>query len=355
MHRRFSLLMIFCAFVLLSTGSANAYPITYTLVGVQLSDGGTASGSFVFDPATGLYSAVNITTTTGTARIGATYNYVCGQDVPGCTGVAPSSIQALYLTTTAANQTGLPGLTIFFTGVGATNGLGTGPSFDISNSSLAVGAILEGTCFDAACSAPTPPTRTSVAGFVVALLDFYSIGYSANLNVGDSVVNLSNDGTQGGFYPNTGGAGNLCVNVYAFDPQEEEVACCSCLVTPDGLNSISAKSDLITNTLTPAIPNSIVIKLVSSKPATNSTGVFTVCNPSTVAVPASGLLAWGTTLEPAATAGTYGVVNVPFIKGNLSPSELTALAEVCAFNRSNGTGFGICSSCQTGALSGTKQ
>lgn len=183
----------------------------------------------------------------------------------------------------------------------------------------------------------------------------FQIGYAANLNIGDSVVNLSNDGVQGGFDPNKGGAGNLCVNVYAFDPQEEEVACCSCLVTPDGLNSISPKSDLISNTLTPAIPSSIVIKLVSSTPAANATGALTVCNPSMVTVPAIGMLAWGTTLEPAASAGTYGPVNVPFINGNLSPSELTSLAEVCAFNQSNGTGFGICNSCALGALSGTKQ
>jgi hypothetical protein len=48
-------------------------------------------------------------------------------------------------------------------------------------------------------------------------------------------------------------------------------------------------------------------------------GVFTVCNPTTpYMLPGSaglvfGMLAWGTTLEPAATPGTYGPVNVGFI------------------------------------------
>src|SRR3984957_3563272 len=75
----------------------------------------------------------------------------------------------------------------------------------------------------------------------------YQVGYAANLNIGDSRVNLSNSGAQGGFLPNTLGVNNLCVNVYTFDAQEEEIACCSCLGTPNGLNSLSAQSDLITH------------------------------------------------------------------------------------------------------------
>jgi hypothetical protein len=181
----------------------------------------------------------------------------------------------------------------------------------------------------------------------------YQIGYAANLNIGDSVVNLSNDGAQGGF--SQGAPGNLCVNVYTFDAQEEEIACCSCLVTPNGLNSLSVRSDLISNTLTTAIPNSIVVKLVSSTPATDTTGSLTVCNPATVAGTAGGMLAWGATLEPAASVGTYGVVNVPFINGTLSASEQGDLSTVCGFIQSQGSNFGICNSCGIGALGGRKK
>src|SRR6202162_2341530 len=112
----------------------------------------------------------------------------------------------------------------------------------------------------------------------------FQIGYAANLNIGDSVVNISNDGFNGGVFgaiPPT--SGNICVNTYVFDPQEEEIGCCACLVTPNGLNSLSAKSDLISNNLTPAVPTSIIIKLVASTPGTDKTGAFTVCNPATVA------------------------------------------------------------------------
>ena len=68
---------------------------------------------------------------------------------------------------------------------------------------------------------------------------------------------------------------------------------------------------------------------------------------------APGLTAWGSTLEPA--SGGYGPVGVPFLSKALSYSELNALTTVCNFIQGNGTGFGICNSCRTGALSGGKQ
>jgi hypothetical protein len=193
----------------------------------------------------------------------------------------------------------------------------------------------------------------------------FQIGYAANLNIGDSVVNISNDGFNGGVFgaiPPT--SGNLCVNTYVFDPQEEEIGCCACLVTPNGLNSLSAKSDLISNNLTPAVPTSIVIKLLASRPGTDKTGLFTVCNPATVTAPAAplvatnletGMLAWGSTLEPSSTPGTYNAVNVPFLNGTLSASELSGVTALCNFIQANGTGFGICKSCRLGALGGAKQ
>ena len=209
----------------------------------------------------------------------------------------------------------------------------------------------------------------------------FQVGYAANLNIGDSVVNLSNDGWQGGVFPNTFGQGNICVNTYVFDPQEEEIGCCACLVTPNGLNSLSAKADLISNNLTPAVPTSIIIKLVATEPGVDTTKKYTVCNPATIVpavfmgpapvppVPApipgvpgtvnnvlvSGMLAWGTTLEPNGPVGTYNVITVPFLQAALSLTEATGLQQLCNFIQANGTGYGICKSCRLGALGGSKQ
>ncbi|MGD1090827.1 MAG: hypothetical protein ABSB35_02415 [Bryobacteraceae bacterium] len=162
--------------------------------------------------------------------------------------------------------------------------------------------------------------------------DNYQVGYAANLNQGDSGVNFSNSGAQGGFAGGT--VGNICVNAYTFDPSEEEVSCCSCLVTPDGLRSYSVNSDLVGNTLTSAKPVSVVIKLVATQPGTDQTGAYTICNPSapTMTSLAAGLLAWGVTREPGFGTGVFGIVNIPFARGVLSQSELTGLTHRLFFN-----------------------
>jgi hypothetical protein len=217
----------------------------------------------------------------------------------------------------------------------------------------------------------------------------YQIGYAANLNIGDTELEFTNDGALGPFVgaPLAPTQGNICVNVYAFDPSEEEVSCCACLVTPNALVSLSAKNDLINNVLTPAIPTSLVIKLLASIPGTVTGGAATLCNPSgltgatlfsaaTPGVPTlfltNGLIAWETTMEPNGTGGTYTAVGQPIIQANTSiPGPLTAflpilgnpavygeagaLMEICNFIQSNGSGFGVCNSCALGALSGTKQ
>jgi hypothetical protein len=199
---------------------------------------------------------------------------------------------------------------------------------------------------------------------VAAPLDAFQVRYASNLNIGDSVVNLTNTGTL--TLP-TGltTTGNICANVYTFDQNEELISCCSCLVTPNGLNSLSARNDLISNTLTPGVPNSIVIKLLASTPlGLSAAGTGGTCNPSSpVATPAGpgifgslvpGLRAWGTTIHALPTTPvTYGVTEGSFLPSTLSPGELTKLTLFCGFIQANGSGFGICKACKTGGLGAT--
>ena len=131
--------------------------------------------------------------------------------------------------------------------------------------------------------------------------DAFQVRYASNLNIGDSVINITNAGTKN---TATGALSNICVNVYTFAPDEQLVSCCACNVTPNALVSLSARSDLISNTLTPAVPNSIVVKLVASAQAT--------CNAATVTAEAlaPGMRAWGTTLHAALPAGKIGRAHV---------------------------------------------
>jgi hypothetical protein len=175
--------------------------------------------------------------------------------------------------------------------------------------------------------------------------DAFLVRYAANLNIGDSVINITNAGTQ-----NTGGAlTNICANVYAFSPDEQLISCCSCTVTPNALVSLSAVNDLISNTLTPARPNSIVVKLIATS--------GTACNASNVPVAnlAAGMTAWGTTLHATPTAGAFAVTETHFAEKGLSAAELARLTSFCGFIQANGSGFGICRSCRLGGQGAVRQ
>ncbi len=152
--------------------TVHAGPLTWVLNNVTFPDGVTASGSFTFDADAGTacssasspcgtYSNVDIMTTAAGAFPAETFVAVCGDGagfasyVPSCTGVSPDSTEVLLLTSTAADQTGLPGLAIFFTGVGAVPPAGltdAGGTIDVSDSSLSVGALSLGYCNDSSCA-----------------------------------------------------------------------------------------------------------------------------------------------------------------------------------------------------------
>jgi hypothetical protein len=180
----------------------------------------------------------------------------------------------------------------------------------------------------------------------------FQVRYASNLNIqtADSVVNITNSGAIGaGFAAGTSASttGALCVNVYTFSPDEQLISCCSCPVTPNGLVSLSARQDLISNTLTPAVPTSIVIKLLATVPVGGSCA-SSAASPGALA---SGMLAWGTTIHAAPpSAGTFAVTETEFLPATLSAGELTRITQLCTFINGNGSGFGLCRSCRLGGL-----
>ncbi len=198
----------------------------------------------------------------------------------------------------------------------------------------------------------------------------FQIRYAANLNLADSVVNMTNSGASNE---------NICVNVYAFAPDEQLVSCCTCPLSPNSIKSLSARNDLIANTLTPAVPSAITIKLLAT-----TGGTCNAANPGALAV---GLLAWGSTVHGTTTrttvsntsancvrycsgtipsyyaswcaancapttveTTTLATTETPFLPATLSAGELTRLTDLCGDIQQNGSGFGICRACRIGGL-----
>jgi hypothetical protein len=186
----------------------------------------------------------------------------------------------------------------------------------------------------------------------------YQVRYASNLTHGDSVINITNTGARGaGLASGTSASitGSICANVYVFDPSEEVVSCCSCPVTPNGLVSLSAQGDLISNPLTRGTPTSVVIKLLATVPVGGScTNSALLAGTPTLA---PGMAAWGTTLHAntSAAAGTYAVTETAFTPSTLSAGELARLAYTCGIVANQGSGFGVCASCRLGGLAASKQ
>ncbi len=221
--------------------------------------------------------------------------------------------------------------------------------FDVANVGLIAKAVVSFTA-----AAQGEGTRFGLDNLVVGDPDEFQVRYSSNLAIGDSVVNITNTGTSStGAFPTQNG--NICANVYTFSPDEQLISCCTCKVTPNGLVSLSARNDLISNTLTPGVPTSIVVKLVASN--------ATVCNASTVGTAGNllvpGMAAFGTTIHAlpvtsGTPATTYGMTETAFTSATLSRAELYRITTLCGFIQTDGSGFGICKSCRFGGL-GTVQ
>jgi len=167
------------------------------------------------------------------------------------------------------------------------------------------------------------------------------VGYSANLAAGDSFVDLTNTGGFNGDEL----LGQICANVYVFSADQQMIACCTCPLTPNHVKSLSVLNDLVSNTLTPSIPNSISTMLVPS------TGT---CEPAFEKIAVPGLRAWGSTLH-AAPGGGYAVTEVPYTSVPLSDTELNRLTTECAFIEANGSSYGVCGSCLEGAAGAHKR
>jgi hypothetical protein len=227
-------------------------------------------------------------------------------------------------------------------------------SFTVNVTSSTPGAVVNTATVASTNGGPGTPATASLA---VGATDAFQVSYFANLNAGESFINMTNTGTNGAnlLGPGFGAAGNTCINVYAFSPDEQLIACCSCLITPNGLANLGVTRDITSSTLTSVVPNSVVIKLITTGAGVDFTA--TSCRNSaalagTDTFPlAGGTRAFGTTLHAAPLGGSFAVTERPFLIGTLGNGELASLRGRCSAILGNGSGFGICKSCASGAFS----
>jgi hypothetical protein len=161
--------------------------------------------------------------------------------------------------------------------------------------------------------------------------DTLKVDYFSNANTGgapDATVRLDNPGTSGG---------NICAAIYVFDAAQEMSECCSCLLTPDGLRTLSVNGDLTSNPLTGVTLNTGVIKLVS----TVDNGACPAYPYSITPTPA--LRGWVTHIEN----NTFALTETNAADATLSSNEVNRLQAQCKAIWLDGSGKGKCS-CGTG-------
>jgi hypothetical protein len=164
----------------------------------------------------------------------------------------------------------------------------------------------------------------------------YFVTYYANATIQgapDAVVRVINDG-------DTGNA--LWASYYVFDDSQELQECCSCYVSPDGVNSEDVNKDLLGNVLTGKATTKGVIKVISS-----STNPGDPTNNTL----AAGLRGFATHIQratPAANGGSgaFFVTEAPLADSNLAAGEKSMLEQLCKFEILLGSGRGTCTCTQ---------
>jgi len=193
--------------------------------------------------------------------------------------------------------------------------------------------------FTGVASAQSSPAQTPTK--VPVLVDYYANNYNSSWV--DGKLRISNFGSNGGGpAPN----GNLCAMIYVFDTAEELQECCGCVLTPDGLRTLSVANDLTYNPNNNEVLYTGEIKIITAPP--NSGGG---CDPSfggpggTVTV-GGALAAWGTHVQ--CDGEGYSVTETAAQAESASAADVNRITKfLCGSIVQNSTGRGICT-CGTG-------
>jgi hypothetical protein len=161
--------------------------------------------------------------------------------------------------------------------------------------------------------------------------DTLKVDYFSNANTSgapDGTLRLTNPGTPGS---------NVCAYIGVFDSNQEMSECCGCLLTPDGLRTLSIDSDLTSNPLTGVKLSTGVIKVLSVT-TVNNTCPF----PGTTSKPqyftSGGVRGWGTHIQNS----SFTITETESQDATLSVYENIHFYDDCLAINSVGSGAGVC-------------
>ncbi len=183
--------------------------------------------------------------------------------------------------------------------------------------------------------AATTTTPTFGKASTADPVDVLKVDYFSNANTAgapDGTVRLDN--------PNTAGI-NICAYVFVFDSNQEMSECCGCLLTPDGLRTLSVNTDLTSNPLTGHILSTGAIKFFSVEPVNNTCPL-----PGTTTVPQlfePGLRGWVTHIQNT----NFAITETASQDATLSETENIRAYDECLAIVTDGSGHGVCT-CGTG-------
>ena len=183
-------------------------------------------------------------------------------------------------------------------------------------------------------------TMIFALGASAQMSNVYMVNYFENANTAgapDATVYVINTGVQGAPYGNAPGApkdGDVCVNVYVFDANQEMLECCAAPLSANGLATISVNG-LTANPLTSVNLQRGVIKITSSLPN------GTTCDPTAPTSLVPELKGWEFYVH-AWGQGAFASAEGIFQSASLSSAEQTFLPSTCGMVRYLGSGKGTC-------------
>jgi hypothetical protein len=157
--------------------------------------------------------------------------------------------------------------------------------------------------------------------------DTLKVDYFANANTAsapDGTVRVEDNGTSGG---------NVCAAIYVYDQFQELSECCSCLLTPNGLRTLSINTDLTKNPLTGVVLKTGNITVVSTQTSGGA------CKLPTKLYPQAGIRSWTTHIQNA----NFAITETASQDATLSVAEASLLQNECYAIQLVGSGTGICS------------